>query len=204
MSDAAADPFGWAGATIEGKYRVDEVVGEGGFGVVYRGHHLGFDEPVAIKVLKVPATFQGAEREAFLKTFLAEGKLLHRLSRGPAGIVQALDVGAAVAPNGAWTPYLILEWLNGITLERDLLDRRKRGEAPRSVGEAIALLEPAARALAAAHAQGIAHRDVKPANLFLAQIADKVTLDTGPAALTEMVALILLTLRKGSSFIARS
>ncbi len=176
MSDAAADPFGWAGATIEGKYRVDEVVGEGGFGVVYRGHHLGFDEPIAVKVLKVPASFQGAEREAFLKTFLAEGKLLHRLSRGTAGIVQALDVGAAVAPSGAWTPYLILEWLRGVTLERDLIDRRKRGESPRSVGEAIALLEPAARALAAAHAQGIAHRDVKPANLFLAQIAERTTL----------------------------
>ncbi|MEO7327026.1 MAG: bifunctional serine/threonine-protein kinase/formylglycine-generating enzyme family protein [Minicystis sp.] len=176
MSDAGADPFGWEGVTIEGKYRVDEVVGEGGFGVVYRGHHLGFDEPIAIKVLKVPASFQGEEREAFLKTFLAEGKLLHRLSRGTAGIVQALDVGAAVAPNGAWTPYLVLEWLRGITLERDLIDRRKRGESPRSVGEAIALLEPAARALAAAHAQGIAHRDVKPANLFLAQIAERTTL----------------------------
>ncbi len=171
MSTATADPFGWAGATIDGKYRVDAVVGEGGFGVVYRGQHLGFDEPVAIKVLKVPASMKGAERARFLETFLVEGKVLHRLSRGTAGIVQALDVGAATSPDGTWTPYLILEWLKGDTLERDLAGRR-----PRSLGEAITLLEPAARALAAAHAQGIAHRDVKPANLFLAEIAGRTTL----------------------------
>jgi formylglycine-generating enzyme required for sulfatase activity/serine/threonine protein kinase len=176
MSDRAADPFGWAGATIEGKYRVDEVVGEGGFGIVYRGQHLGFDEPIAVKVLKVPASFKGAEREAFLKTFLAEGKLLHRLSRGTAGIVQALDVGAAIAPSGAWTPYLILEWLRGVTLARDLADRRARGEPTRSIAEAVALLDPAARALAAAHAQGIAHRDIKPENLFLAEVNARPTL----------------------------
>ena len=176
MSTAEADPFGWAGATIDAKFRVDDVVGEGGFGVVYRGQHLGFDEPVAIKVLKVPATLQGAERERFLENFLVEGKVLHRLSRGTVGIVQALDVGAATSPNGTWTPYLILEWLDGSTLERDLKDRCTGGAAPRTLAEAIALLDPAARALGAAHAQGIAHRDVKPANLFLAQIAGRTTL----------------------------
>src|SRR4051812_28000456 len=99
MTELRADPFGWAGATIDGKYRVDEVAGEGGFGVVSRGHHLGFNEPVAVKVLKLPAAIEGAERERFHQNFLAEGRLLHRLSRGHAGIVQALDVGAAIAPS---------------------------------------------------------------------------------------------------------
>src|SRR6185503_4490418 len=46
-SDQREDPFGWVGATLAGKYLVEAVVGEGGFGIVYRGRHLGFDERVA-------------------------------------------------------------------------------------------------------------------------------------------------------------
>src|SRR5262245_10096721 len=171
-----SDPFGWVGATIDGKYRVESVVGEGGFGVVYRGHHLGFDEPVAVKCLKIPRELSGEARAAFHKTFLEEGKLLHRLSKATAGIVQALDVGAAEAPSGAWTPYLVLEWLDGVALDRDLADRRRGGVPPRTLAETVALLTPAARALAAAHAQGVAHRDIKPANLFLAEIGGERTL----------------------------
>ncbi|MBL8742806.1 MAG: hypothetical protein JNK04_16975, partial [Myxococcales bacterium] len=55
MAEAQRDAFGLCGAVIAGKLRVLEVVGEGGFGVVYRGHHVDFDEPVAIKCLKLPA-----------------------------------------------------------------------------------------------------------------------------------------------------
>jgi len=44
MSDPGEDPFDWVGATLDGKYQVDAVVGRGGFGVVYRAHHLGFNE----------------------------------------------------------------------------------------------------------------------------------------------------------------
>src|SRR3954469_17873213 len=103
------DPFGWVGSTLGEKLKVEAVVAEGGFGVVYRAVHLGFDEPIALKCLKLPAKLDGAAREAFLAAFTAEGKLLHRLSRSNVGIVQALDVGAAVSPNGTWTPYLALE-----------------------------------------------------------------------------------------------
>ena len=49
-----ADPFGWSGATIDGKFAVEAVAGEGAFAVVYRGRHLALDEPVAIKCLKIP------------------------------------------------------------------------------------------------------------------------------------------------------
>ncbi|XXX73223.1 bifunctional serine/threonine-protein kinase/formylglycine-generating enzyme family protein [Sorangium sp. So ce134] len=173
---APSDPFGWVGATIGGKYRLDAVVGEGGFGVVYRGHHLGFDEPVAVKCLKLLGSLAPAEREAFQRMLLNEGRLLHRLSRASAGIVQALDTGAAVSPSGEWTPYLVLEWLDGAPLDRDLAARRARGEAARPLAEAIALLAPAAHALEVAHAQGVAHRDIKPANLFLADIGGRRTL----------------------------
>lgn len=165
------DLFGWVGATLDGKYRIDAVVGEGGFGIVYRAHHLGFDQTVAIKCLRLPKTLTAAERERFRETFLAEGRLLHQLSRANAGIVQALDLGAAVSPNKTWTPYLVLEWLEGTPLDRDFAERRGN---PRPVGDAVRLLSSAARALGVAHAQGVAHRDIKPANLFLANVAGQV------------------------------
>lgn len=166
MSDLQ-DPFGWVGQTIDDAFLVEEVVGEGGFAVVYRGHHKGFDEKVAVKALKFPTKLGEAERERFLESFTSEGKLLRKLSSANAGIVQALDVGAATSPNGTWTPYLILEWLAGETLEQDLKKRAASDAGGRSLADALTLLEPAARALDTAHGMGIAHRDVKPSNLFL-------------------------------------
>src|SRR5262245_43086881 len=167
------DLFGWVGATVDGKYRVDAGVGMGGFGIVYKAHHLGFDQTVALKCLRLPQSLSAAERERFRETFLGEGRLLHQLSRANAGIVQALDLGAAVSPNKHWTPYLILEWLEGVPLDRDFADRRSANAPPRPLPEAVELLGTAARALAVAHAQGVAHRDIKPANLFIAKVAGR-------------------------------
>ncbi|XXT15934.1 bifunctional serine/threonine-protein kinase/formylglycine-generating enzyme family protein [Sorangium sp. So ce429] len=200
---APSDPFGWVGATIGGKYRLDAVIGEGGFGVVYRGHHLGLDEPVAVKCLKMLGSLPPAEREAFQRMLLNEGRLLHRLSRASAGIVQALDAGAAVSPSGEWTPYLVLEWLDGAPLDRDIAERRARGDAARPLAEAVALLAPAAHALEAAHAQGVAHRDIKPANLFLAEIGGRRTmkvLDFGIAkVLSELSSMTQAMAETGST-----
>ncbi|MRG91559.1 bifunctional serine/threonine-protein kinase/formylglycine-generating enzyme family protein [Polyangium spumosum] len=173
-SAAPADPFAWVGQTIDGKFHVEAVVGEGGFGVVYRALHLGLGEPVAVKCLKIPPSLEPEERERFHQSFLEEGRLLRKLSRATPAVVQALDVGAAVAPSGVWAPYLVLEWLRGETLEAFLARRtqEKRGGMP--LAEAFVLLEPAALALAAAHDEGIAHRDIKPANLFLSDTSPLV------------------------------
>jgi serine/threonine-protein kinase len=176
MPAAPDDPFGWVGATADGKYQIEACVGEGGFGVVYRAKHLGFGEMVAFKCLRVPDDLSAEDRERFFESFLHEGKLQHRLSRMTAGIVQALDVGACSSPNGTWTPYLVLEWLVGKTLEEDMDERHRLGLGGRPVHEAIALLDPVARALELAHEQGVAHRDVKPANLFLATIGGRQTI----------------------------
>ncbi|MEP7125466.1 MAG: protein kinase, partial [Byssovorax sp.] len=159
-ADPALDPFELCGTTIEGKYRVTAVVGDGGFGVVYKGVHIGFGELIAIKCLKLPQALPEKERAALLEQLREEGRLLHRLSKATSGIVQALDVGAFVTLAGVWVPYLVLEWLEGQTLAEHLQDRKKQGDPPYTVPEAIRLLEPAARALAVAHQNKIAHRDV--------------------------------------------
>jgi len=190
MTEQPQDPFGWVGSTVAGKYRVDAVVAEGGFGVVYRAQHLGFDSRVALKCLKLPAQLSGAERDQFLDAFVAEGKLLHQLSRETVGIVQALDVGAETSPNGTWTPYLVLEWLEGTPLDADLSARAVARIPRRTFAEALALLEPAARALGIAHDRGIVHRDIKPQNLFIATIGGRTVVkvvDFGIAkVMTEM------------------
>lgn len=170
MAETHTDPFTWVGQTIDGKFRVEEVVGEGGFGVVYRAQHLGLGEPVAVKCLKIPGSLPPNERERFHQSFLEEGRILRRLSRSTAAVVQALDVGAAIAPNGAWTPYLVLEWLRGESLEDHLAKLRKSGRGKMPFADAVNLIEPAALAVAAAHDEGIAHRDIKPANFFTTDV----------------------------------
>ncbi|HVJ19399.1 MAG TPA: serine/threonine-protein kinase, partial [Polyangiaceae bacterium] len=176
MSTPEEDPFGWVGATVDGKYRVDKVVGHGGFGIVYQAHHLGFEEKVALKCLKLPKELQGGDRDRFRDSLVAEGRLLLQLSRATTGVVQALDVGAVVSPSKTWTPYLVLEWLEGTPLDRDLSERRKLNQGGRTLGEALELLDGAVKALGVAHGMGIAHRDIKPANLFLVELAGRRTI----------------------------
>ncbi|WP_437678326.1 protein kinase domain-containing protein [Sorangium sp. So ce131] len=176
MSDPQHDPFRICGTTIDGKYRVLSVVGAGGFGVVYRGVHEGFGAAIAIKCLRLPAELSPAAQDDLVRQLRGEGRLLLQLSRLSSAIVQALDIGAFTAASGAKVPYLVLEWLDGDTLASHLRRLRAGGGGALSRREAIALLDPAARALAVAHAQRIAHRDIKPENLFLAEAGGRRSL----------------------------
>ena len=90
--------------------------------------------------------------------------------------MQALAVGAVTTPSGLWVPYLVLEWLDGETLADHLAARLAAGEGPFPLVEAVRLLEPAAAALAVAHSLKVAHRDVKPHNLFVARVGEGRTL----------------------------
>ncbi|MBW2458650.1 MAG: serine/threonine protein kinase [Deltaproteobacteria bacterium] len=173
MADAAAkgerDPFELLGTTIADKYRIQSIVGAGGFGVVYRGEHGAFGEPIAIKCLNVSANLSASEQDELLHKLEEEGAVLHRLSKRCAAIVQALDVGAVTTASGHWVPYLVLEWLDGQTLAEFLARRATAGEGGLTLEAAMELLNPAVDALALAHRQRVAHRDVKPENLFLSE-----------------------------------
>ncbi len=169
MSQGAllSDPFGLVGTVLEGNYHVDAVVGEGGFGVVYRGHHLSLDQPIAIKVLKGLDGGDPRINDLVHAKFREEARLLYRLSQSSLHIVRAVDFGASTMPSGVWAPFMILEWLEGRSLEEDIEERRARGLRGRSLAEAFPILEQVVDGLNVAHQQHVVHRDIKPANIFL-------------------------------------
>jgi serine/threonine protein kinase len=183
--DLAEDPFNIIGTVIDGRYRVECVAGEGGFGVVYRAFHLGFEARIALKVLKLPREWSNSRRETRVLGFQREGRMLFELSRLHPSIVRAFETGSIWAGAGR-APYLSLEWLDGVSLDRELCFRRRRGLPAFELGEVLTLLEGPAAGLARAHAQGIAHRDVKPGNLFIdmgGQVPQVKILDFGIAKL---------------------
>ncbi len=164
-----ADSFGLVGAIVDGRYRVERIAGRGGFGVVYRAHHLGFDSAIALKVLRLPEAGSEARRRARIASFQREGRMLFELSLLHPAIVRAFETGTLVGADGAAVPYLALEWLEGVSLERELSHRRAQRSAPFTLPEVLTLLAEPVAGLARAHARGIAHRDIKPANLFVTE-----------------------------------
>ncbi|XXY50733.1 serine/threonine-protein kinase [Sorangium sp. So ce269] len=140
-----------AGAVVGG-YLLDEVRLAGGFGVVHRAWPLEGGAPVALKVLRRELSLL----PAMLRRFQQEAEVLARL-RHPA-IVEIRGVGAL--DDGR--PYIAMEWLEGRSLAAEL---RARGAF--SPAEAVALLEEIGGALAAAHAIGVVHRDVKAQNVMV-------------------------------------
>jgi serine/threonine-protein kinase len=162
--------MGLIGHTLDGQFRVDEVIGEGGFSVVYKGHHLGLGEAIAIKCLKLEASLGSAMVESFVRRFRDESRILYRLSQGNLHIVRSIASGTTVAPQTAsLIPYTVLEWLEGHSLAQELDRRRDAGMRGRTLEEVILLLDSAAMAVAHAHEAGVVHRDLNPGNIFLTQ-----------------------------------
>ncbi len=161
-----SDPL--VGQRLDGRYRVRALVARGGMGLVYEALDERLDRAVAVKVMH-PWLAQDPE---FVARFTAEARSAARLSHP--NIVAVHDQGR----DGALV-WLVMEYVHGRTL-RDLLDER----GVLSPAETVALLEPVLDAIAAAHTTGIVHRDVKPANVLLADDGRIKVADFGLARAT--------------------
>ena len=170
------DVLGLVGSKVD-QVRFDACVDFGGFGLIYRGYHEGLGETVAIKCLRIASIQRTNEdiREALAGRFRDETKLLYRLSQGNLDIVRCIGSGSVIAPaTNEYTPYMILEWLDGCTLSVELKERRAEKIRPRTLDAAVQLLDSAVGGLAYAHANDVVHRDVKPGNLFLTRTREGV------------------------------
>jgi len=169
-----ADALGLVGQTVD-QVRFDACVDSGGFGLIYRGQHLGLGETVAIKCLRIVGVQKADDdvRASIAARFRDETKLLYRLSQGNLDIVRCIGSGTVAAPKtGELTPYMVLEWLDGCTLGAEMKERRAQKLPPRSLEATVALLDPAVGGIAYAHSLDVVHRDVKPGNLFIARTRD--------------------------------
>jgi len=164
---SVVDPYRLVGKQIADKYTVEAVIDRGGYGLVYRAFHEVLRVPVALKFFTGLAQVDDQQREVLLERFAQEGALLTSLSTRSANIVQARDMGTLTTEDGTRLPFLVLEWLDGRSLEYLLHGREspERGKT-RDWLAAFELLDGVARALAIAHAGGVAHRDIKPGNFF--------------------------------------
>ncbi|MEZ4474694.1 MAG: serine/threonine-protein kinase [bacterium] len=156
-----ADPLGLVGVTLDDRYAVERFVAAGGFGFVYRARQIRWDRPVAVKVFR--PTFSAADEAWLHQAFVKEGALLTSLSRRTTGIVQSYDLSSWERPDGSRLLYTVLEWLDGRPLSAAL------GDGAWSLDRTLAVIRPVAQALAVVHEAGVAHRDVKPGNIFLVE-----------------------------------
>jgi serine/threonine-protein kinase len=155
-----------------GRYQLLEKLGEGGMGVVYKAFDPLIQRVVAVKQISSARTDDPVIRERFFAEARAAGHLSHR------NIVTVYDLGEE-----GGQPFFAMEFLEG----RDLGRMIRSGE-PASLAAKIDLMAQAARGLAYAHARGVIHRDVKPANIFVTIAGDVKVLDFGLARLARPVA----------------
>ncbi|MEO8876841.1 MAG: protein kinase, partial [Polyangiaceae bacterium] len=181
---SAGDPLGLSGQILHEQFRVGELAEDSARASLYKGAHVGSDVPVALKFLKVP---EGGDHEALVRRFRHESRLHYALAQASPHVVRMFASGSIIAPGKTeLMPFNVLEWLRGKTLASDFAERRAHWGKGRTVEETIALLDPAAEALATAHLHNVIHREVTPANLFLSEAHEAPTmkvLDFGYATL---------------------
>jgi len=155
FNDSVRQPPLGPGEELVGKYRVEQVIGAGAMGVVVLAWHIELEQQVAIKFLypELAGNENGAER------FRREARAAVRIQNEH--VARVLDVGTLDGPS---IPFIVMEYLEGRDLARELKERRTLPPL-----EAVGYVRQACEAVAEAHSLGIVHRDLKPANLFLGQ-----------------------------------
>jgi|JI10StandDraft_1071094.scaffolds.fasta_scaffold99108_3 tetratricopeptide (TPR) repeat protein len=149
---AASDDRARLGTVIDGRYRLDALLGRGGMGVVYKAEHIALRRAVAVKLLHPTLAAMPELRSRFEREAIAIGRIDHP------NCVDVSDFGKL--DDGSL--FLVMELLDGRSLG-DVLD----AEAPMPPRRALAILRHVLRGLGHAHAAGIVHRDVKPENVYL-------------------------------------
>lgn len=151
------------GRELAGRYRIEEVIGRGGMGAVYRAIDQRLGRPVAVKVITASAGNDPGVRERLRARFRHEAASAAGLPHHP-NVVPVYDYGT---DDELGLDYIVMELLRG----EDLATRLQRGGVP-PMAEALRILQHAARGVAVGHRSGLIHRDVKPGNVFLVQHED--------------------------------
>jgi len=148
---------GLVGSVLDGRYRLDALLGEGGMGAVYRAHHLAMDRKVAVKLLKPHLSTD----DNAVQRFLREARSTMKVDSEHA--VTVFDFG--VTPQSDY--YMVLEYLDGRTVQREL-----DVDGPFAPARVVHIAKQALQALGAAHERGLIHRDIKPDNILLMRVGD--------------------------------
>jgi serine/threonine-protein kinase len=146
-----------AGRVLNGRYRLEEKLGEGGMGQIWRAQHLILKAPVAVKLVDRQATPNDETFDRFIREAQAAAAI-----RSP-HVVQILDYGTDDK-----LPFMVMELLDGETLAQ-----RLRKEKRLSAQETAKVIAHIGRAVGRAHEEGIVHRDLKPENVFLVNNDDE-------------------------------
>lgn len=134
-----------------GRYEIEQVIGRGGMGVVYRGYDSELNRPVAIKVLSSHLADHGTARQRFAREARASAAIVHD------NVVPIYDIQTE-----SDRPFLVMPYVNGISLQ-GYVEQQGQLETRNMLQVALQI----ASGLSAAHAQGLIHRDIKPANVLL-------------------------------------
>lgn len=150
MTEARSDQLLHPGDVVANRYRIDSEIGRGGMGIVYAATQLATDRRIALKWLFESAANRGERRRRFLREARATSAIEH------SSVVRVFDAG-----EHARGVFLAMDLLHGESL-RIYLQRNTL-----TVQQAVDLMMPALRGIAAAHAQNVIHRDLKPDNLLV-------------------------------------